>query len=230
MKNIPLVSTRTKRKQTGNEQRVGRIGEKESALANDPAPASLTTWLRPHEETNENRIERSIIMKYRSTEINTSTRLDKVIGTGTQRLRRRLRHRAQAQADAQAGRPAATRTAQPSCAKNASIFQPTSRGIHNTNRTRYEKRLEHKGWRGMKADNRVSPRGTVGKPRHIRSVNANLVSNHTKNKPAESKPFDRPRDTVTLQKQDTSEGKKCKRGKRSNEVRMRRVEQRNREE
>ena len=57
-------------------------------------------------------------------------------------------------------------------------------------------------------------------------MNANLVTNHAKNKPAESKPFDRPRDTVTLQKQDTSEEKRCKRGKRSNEPRVRRIEQR----
>ena len=78
----------------------------------------------------------------------------------------------------------------------------------------------------MKADNRVPPRGTVGEPRHIRSVNANLVSNHTLNKPAESKPFDKPRGTATLQKQDTPEEKQCKRGKRVNEARMRRIEQR----
>ena len=61
-------------------------------------------------------------MKYRSTEVNTRTRLDKVIGTGTQRPRRRLRHRAQVQANAQAEGPAAIRNAQPSCANNADIF------------------------------------------------------------------------------------------------------------
>ena len=164
-------------------------------------------------------------MKYRSTEVNTRTRLDKVIGTGTQRLRRRLRHRAQAQANAQAERPAATRNALPSCAKNANIFKNASRRTYK-NLTRYNRWLENKGWWGTEADSRVPPRGTVGEPRHIRSVNANLVSNHAKNKPAESKPSDRPRDTVALQKQDTSEEKRCKRGKRSNEARMRRIEQR----
>ena len=162
-------------------------------------------------------------MKYRSTEIDTSTRLDKVIGTGTQRPRRRLKHRAQA--NAQAERPAATRTVQPSCAKSANIFRNTSRGTYKS-RARYTKWLENKGWRGTEADNRVPPRGTVGEPRHIRSMNANLVSSHARNKPAESKPFDRPRGTATLQKQNTSEEKQCKRGKRSNEARMRRIEQR----
>ena len=220
----PLVSIRTNKNQIGNKQRVGRIREKGSALANDQAPASLTTWLRPHEETEENKIERSTIMKYRGTEINTSTRLDKVIGTGTQRPQRRLRHRAQAKA--QAERPAATRSAQPSRAKNTDMNRNTSRGAYNKNRTRYERWLENKGWWGKKADNRVPPRGTVGEPRHILSVNANLVSSHTRNKSAESKPFDRPRDTATFQKQNTSEKKQSRRGKRSNEARMRRIEQR----
>ena len=163
-------------------------------------------------------------MKYRSTDLNTSTGSDKVIGTGAQRPRRRLRHRAQAQADAQAERPAATRNAQPSCAKNANIFNVSRRTCYK-NLTRYKRWLENKGWWGTKADSRVPPRGTVGEPRNIRSMNANLVNNHAKNMLAESKPFDRPRDTVTLQKQDTSEEKRCKRGRRSNEARMRRTEQ-----
>ena len=50
------------------------------------------------------------------------------------------------------------------------------------NRTRYSRWLENKGWWGTTADNRVPPRGTVGEPRHISSMNANLVSNHARNK------------------------------------------------
>ena len=76
------------------------------------------------------------------------------------------------------------------------------------------------------AVNRVPPRGTVGEPRHIRSTNANLVSNRTKNKPAESKPSERPRDTVIYHEWDTSGEKRYKRGKISNEAKMRRIEQR----
>ena len=57
-------------------------------------------------------------------------------------------------------------------------------------------------------------------------MNANLVSSHAKNKFAESKPFDRPRDSVTTQYQDTSEKKRSKRGKISNEANLRRIEQR----
>ena len=160
-------------------------------------------------------------MKYRSTEIITSTRLDKVIGTGAQRLQRRLGHRAQAQA--QAERPTATRPAQSTCAKNRNrnILQRT----YNKNRTRYDRWLENKGW-GMKADSRVPPRGTVGEPRHILSMNANLVSNYVRNKSAESNPFDRPRGSAMLQDQNTSEKKQSKRGKISNEARMGRIEQR----
>ena len=166
-------------------------------------------------------------MKYRSTEINTSTRLDKVIGTGTQRPRRRLRHRAPAHALAE--RPAATSTAQPSRAKNTNIVRNTSRGTYNKNRTRYERLLENKGWWGAKADNRgASTRygGRTATYSEIRSMNANLLSSHARNKCAESKPCDRPRNTATLQKQSTSEKKLCRRGKRSNEARVRRIEQR----
>ena len=72
----------------------------------------------------------------------------------------------------------------------------------------------------------MPPRGTVGEPRHIRSTNANLVSNRTRNKLAESKPFERPRGTVISQKRGTSEEKKHKRGKISNEAKTRRIEQR----
>ena len=166
-------------------------------------------------------------MKYRSTEIITSTRLDKVIGTGTQRPQRRLRHRAQAKA--QAERPTATRPAQSTRAKNKNRNINTTRRTYNKNRTRYDRWLENKGWWGTKADNRVPPRGTVGEPRHILNMNANLVSSHARNKSAESKPFDRPRDSATLQKQNTSERKQSERGKRSNEARARRIEQRKKE-
>ena len=96
----------------------------------------------------------------------------------------------------------------------------------NKNRTRYDKWLENKGWWGTTADDRVPPRGTVGEPRHIRSTNANLVSNRTKNKPAESKPSERPRDTDIYYERDTSGETRYKRGKRSNDARMRRIEQR----
>ena len=72
----------------------------------------------------------------------------------------------------------------------------------------------------------MPPRGTVGEPRHIRSTNANLVSNRTKNKPAESKPFERPRDTDIYHERDTSREKRYKRGKIFNEAGMRRIEQR----
>ena len=93
-------------------------------------------------------------------------------------------------------------------------------------RARYNKWIENKGWWGTTADNRVPPRGTVGEPRRIRSTSANLVSNRTRNKPAESKPFERPRDKDTLQERYTSEEKRHKRGKRSNEARMRRIDKR----
>ena len=110
------------------------------------------------------------------------------------------------------------------------IGKPLSRWIgrrtYNKNRTRYNRWLENKGWWGTTADNRAPPRGTVGEPRHVSSMNANLVSSHAKNKPAESKPFDRPRDSVTVQNQDTSEKKRSKRGRISNEASLRRIEQR----
>ena len=175
-------------------------------------------------------------MEYR-TGIITSTRSNKVIGTGAQRLQRRLRQRAQAQAE----RPTETRSARSTCAKNKhktkNALQKETQKTHRTkqnsnvrtynkNRTRYNRWLENKGWWGTTADNRVPPRGTVGEPRHISSMNANLVSNHARNKSAESKPFDRPRDSVLLQDQNTSEIKQSRRGKISNQARLRRIEQR----
>ena len=72
----------------------------------------------------------------------------------------------------------------------------------------------------------MPPRGAVGEPRHISSMNVNWVSSHARNKSAESKPFDRPRDSVIPRDQDTSEKKQSKRGKISNEARLRRIEQR----
>ena len=97
---------------------------------------------------------------------------------------------------------------------------------YDKNRARYYKLLGNGGWWGTTADNRVPPRGTVGELRHIRSTNANLVSNRARNKPAESKPFERPRDKVIPQERYTSEEKRHRRGKRSNEAKMRRIEQR----
>ena len=174
------MRTNTKRKH--NKQR-----EKGSALANDQAPASQTTWLRPHERTEEHKIERNTIIEYRKTGIITSTRLNKVIGTGTQRPHRRLRQRAQAE------RPTTIRPARPTCAKNKDTSQKETQHTQGMkqnrnirtyikNRTRYNRWLENKGWWGTTADNRVPPRGTVGEPRHISSMNANLVSNHARNK------------------------------------------------
>ena len=104
--------------------------------------------------------------------------------------------------------------------------QNSNIGTYNKNRTRYNRWLENKGWWGTTADNRVPPRGTVGEPRHISSMNAVLVSNHARNKSAESKPFDRPRDSVLLQDQSISEKKQSRRGNISNEARLRRIEQR----
>ena len=198
-------------KQTRNERKVEILGEKGSAFANDQAPASLTTWLRPHEEKEENKIPRSTILKYRVTETSRRTRLDKVIGTGTQRPQRRLRHRAKARAE----RLEAPRSSRVTSDKNKDTVQAETENAnrikkrrnirtYDKNRTRYDKWLENKGWRGTTADNRVPPRGTAGEPRHIRSTNANLVSNRTKNKPAESKPFERPRDTDIYYERDTS--------------------------
>ena len=97
---------------------------------------------------------------------------------------------------------------------------------YNKNRTRYNRWLVNKGWGGTTADNRVPPPGTVGEPRHISGVNANMVYNHARGKSASSKPFDRPRDSIILQEQNTSEKRHNKRGKRSNEARLRRIEQR----
>ena len=209
------------------------LGERGSALAKDQAPASLTTWLRPHEETEENKIPRNISLKYRIAETNRRTRLDKVIITGTQRPQRRLRHRAEARAE----RLRAPRSLRATCDKNRSTIQVGtgnanknrgSRNVktYNKNRARYNKWIENKGWWGTTADNRVPPRGTVGEPRHISGMNANMVSNHARDKSAASKPFDRPRGSVMIQKQNTSEKKRIKRGKRSNEARLRRIEQR----
>ena len=216
--------------QKHNKQREKRKREKGSALANDQAPASLTTWLPPHEKTEEHKIERNTIMKYRRTEIITSTRLGKVIDTGTQRPQRRLRQRAQA------NRPT-TRPARPTCTKNNNELQKGARHIqsigqnrnirtYNTNRTRYNRWLVNTGWWGTTADNRVPPRGTVGEPRHISGMNANMVSNHARDKSAASKPFDRPQDSVILQEQNTSEKKQIRRGQKSNEARLRIIEQR----
>ena len=94
------------------------------------------------------------------------------------------------------------------------------------NRTRYNRWLVNKGWWGTTADNRVPPRGTVGEPRHISSTNANMVSNHARDKPAESKPFGRPRDSEIVQEQSTSERRQNKRGRRSNEAGLRIIEDR----
>ena len=189
------------------------LGERGSALAKDQAPASLTTWLRPHEETEDNKIVRSVILKYRVTEINKKYK----VGQG-----HRNRNTATS-TTTEAPSPGPSRKADgPSLRaidlryvkvgiqykkKHKMHRSKQSRNIrsYNKNRTRYNRWLENKGWRGTTADNRVPPRGTVGEPRHIRSMNANRVSNHAKNKPAESKPFERPRDTGIPQKQDTSE-------------------------
>ena len=156
-------------------------------------------------------------MKYRRTETNKRTRLDKVIGTGTQRPQRRLRDRAEARAE----RLRAPRSLRATCDKNRNAIQVGTekaninrerRNIrtYSKNRARYNKWTENKGWRGTIADNRVPPRGTVGEPRHIRSTTANLVSNRTRNKPAESKPFERPRDKYIPQERYTSEEKDTK--------------------
>ena len=130
--------------------------------------------------------------------------MDKVIGIGTQRPQRRLRHRAKARAEGLE----APRSSRATRDKNRDTVQVETKNAnrnkknrnirtYNKNKTRYDKWLENKGWWGTTADSRVPPRGTVGEPRHIRSTNANLVSNRTKNKPAESKPFERPRDTYS---------------------------------
>ena len=171
--------------------------------------------------TEEHKIERNTIVKYRTGTV-TSTRSNKAIGTGAQRLQRRLRQRAQAQAE----RPTSTRSARSTWAKNGNknasrketqhthrTKQNSNTRTYHKNRTRYNIWLENKGWWGTTAGNRVPPRGTVGEPRHISSMNANLVSNHARNKSAESKPFDRPRDPVLLQDQDISEKKQNSRGK-----------------
>ena len=158
--------------------------------------------------------------------------MDKVTRTGTQRPQRRLGHRAEARAE----RLRALRSLRATCDRNRNTTQVgtekanrnrESRNIrtYNKNRARYDKWIENKGWWGTTADNRVPPRGTVGEPRHNRSTNANLVSNRTRNKPAESKPFKRPRDKDIPQERYTSE-EKHKRGKISNEVKLRRIEQR----
>ena len=182
----------------------------------------------------ENKISRDAILKYRTAETNKRTRLDKVTGTGMQRPQRRLRHRAEARAErlrAPPRSPRATRdknnnTTQDRTEKANTNSKIINIRIYNKNRARYNKWTENKGWWGTIADNRVPPRGTVGEPRHIQSTNANLVSNRTEDKPAESKPFGRPRDKGFLHKRYTSEKERHKRGKRSNEARMRRTEQR----
>ena len=72
----------------------------------------------------------------------------------------------------------------------------------------------------------MPPRGTVGEPRHISSMSANLVSNHARNKSTESKPFGKPRDPVLLRDQNTSEKKQSRRGKKPHEARLGRIERR----
>ena len=54
-----------------------------------------------------------------------------------------------------------------------------------------------------------------------------MVSNHARDRPAASKPFGgRPRDPAIIKEHSTSEGKQNKRGRRSNEARLRRIENR----
>ena len=89
---------------------------------------------------------------------------------------------------------------------------------HNKNRTRYNIWLVNKGWWGTTADSRVPPRGTVGEPRRISSMNANMVNNHAGDKPAASKPFGRPRGSEIMQGQSISERRQNTRGRRSNEA------------
>ena len=220
MKNTPTSQHKGKHEADRKRTKSKNTRRKRSALANDQAPASLTTWLRPHEEKEENKIPMNIILKHRATETSKRTRLDKVTRTGTQRPQRRLRHRAKARAE-RLGAPHSSRV---TCDKNEDTAQAETENAnrnrkrwnirtYNKNRIRYDKWLENKGWWGTTADNRVPPRGTVGEPRHIRSTSANLVSNRTKNKPAEAKPFERPRDTDIYHERDTSRGKMYKRGK-----------------
>ena len=84
----------------------------------------------------------------------------------------------------------------------------------------------NQGWWGTTADNRVPPRGTVGEPRQILSTNTNMVTNRARDKPAASKPFDKPRDPVVAIEYDTSRENTNKRGTRPNEARLRRMENR----
>ena len=72
----------------------------------------------------------------------------------------------------------------------------------------------------------MPPRGMVGEPRQILSTNANIDSNHARDRPAASKPFGRPRDPPVMIEYNTSIGKRNKRGRRSNEARLRRIENR----
>ena len=139
------------------------------------------------------------------------TKSDEVRGTGTQRPQRRLGARATT-------RQRSIALARSHCAQNKTQKAKHDKTNHtyNNNRSRNKNWLTNMGWWGTTADNRVPPRGTVGEPRQILSASTNMVSNRAKDRPAASKPFDRPRDSVLPQEQNTSEKKHNKRGKRSN--------------
>ena len=97
---------------------------------------------------------------------------------------------------------------------------------YNKNRIRYERGMNNKGWWGTTADNRMPPRGAVGEPRRTPSTNTNWFSNRAKEESAVSKSSERPRDlegTIA----DIASIKSCNnRGFRSNESRLRRIENR----
>ena len=99
----------------------------------------------------------------------------------------------------------------------------------NKNRARYNSWVNNKGWWGTTADNRMPPRGAVGEPRRTPSTNTNWFSNRAEEESAVSKSSERPRDpegTIT----NTTSMKNCnKRGFRSKESRLRRIENRNQE-
>ena len=189
--------------------------KKGSALADDQAPASLTTWLRPYEEIENHKIDRDTILKYRKSVITLRTESDKVRGTGTQRPQRRLRARATT-------RQRSNERARSQCAQNKT--QKAKQNIHirtyNNHISRYNSWLTNKGWWGTTADNRVPPRGTVGEARQILSTNAHMVSNRARDRLAASKPFERPRDPVVAVEYDISREKRSKRGITSNEARL----------
>ena len=95
---------------------------------------------------------------------------------------------------------------------------------YNKNRSRYDSWLNNKGWWGTTADNRMPPRGTVGEPRRIPSTSANMVSNRAREESAVSKSFERPRDQTDQITQNPSPSSNKKRGYRSNESRIRRIQ------